>query len=58
MELNYGLGLLIAFIAFAVIDLSFVGTTMYFVIKLVKKLLNEKPVLEEITKALKRLGQK
>lgn len=31
--------LLIAFIIFGIIDLTFVGTTTYFVVKLVKKML-------------------
>lgn len=56
--MNYGLGLLIAFIIFAIIDLSFVGTTMYFVVKLVKKLLREKFILDEIMKALQQMGRK
>jgi len=47
--------LTIAFIVFALVDLTFVGTTTFFVVKLVKKVLNEKSVLEEIRKALNTL---
>ena len=49
------IGLLIAFIIFAVIDLTFVGTTTFFLVKLVKKLLNEKTILDEIVKLLKKI---
>jgi hypothetical protein len=44
--------LTVAFIVFALIDLTFVGTTTFFVVKLVKRILDEKSVLEEIKKAL------
>jgi hypothetical protein len=44
--------LLIVFTAFAIIDLTFVGTTTYFVVKLVKKILKEKDILEKITEIL------
>jgi len=47
-----------AFIVFAAIDLTFVGTTMFFLIKLVKKLLGERTVLAEIMKAVDKLGKK
>jgi hypothetical protein len=47
--------LTIAFIFFAIIDLIFVGTTTFFVVKLVTKVLNEKSVLEEIRKILSSL---
>ena len=47
--------LTIAFIFFAIIDLIFVGTTTFFVVKLVTKVLNEKSILEEIRKILSSL---
>lgn len=47
-----------AFIIFAAIDLCFVGTTMFFVIKLVRRLLGNKSVLDEIMKAVTKLGKK
>jgi len=47
--------LTIAFIIFAIIDLTFVGTTTFFVVKLVTKVLNENSVLEEIRKILTTL---
>lgn len=47
--------LTIAFIFFAVIDLIFVGTTTFFVVKLVTKVLNETSILEEIRKILSSL---
>jgi lysophospholipase L1-like esterase len=47
--------LTVAFIVFGVIDLIFVGTTTFFVVKLVTKVLNEKSILEEIRKILSTL---
>lgn len=55
INIDAGTGLLIAFCLFAIIDLCFVGTTMFFVMALVRKLLGEKSVLEEIKKALAAL---
>jgi hypothetical protein len=55
INIDSGTGLLIAFCLFAIIDLSFVGTTMFFVVSLVKKLLGEKSILEEIKKILSTL---
>ena len=49
--------LLYACIIFFIIDLSFVGTTTYFVVKLVKRLLREKTLLDEIIRMLKRIGR-
>ena len=49
------MALTIAFIIFAIIDLTFVGTTTFFVVKLVTKVLNENSVLEEIRKILTTL---
>lgn len=47
--------LTVAFIVFAIVDLTFVGTTTFFVVKLVTKVLNENSVLEEIRKILASL---
>jgi len=44
--------LFIACVIFFVIDLCFVGTTTVFVVKLVRKILNEKSMLEEIKKII------
>jgi hypothetical protein len=51
-------GLLIAFCIFAAIDLCFVGTTSYFVTKLVKRLLQEKDVFEQIVTLLTSISKK
>jgi hypothetical protein len=47
--------LLIVFTIFAVIDLIFVGMTTFFVVKLVKKLLKEKSILEQVTDLFEKL---
>jgi len=44
--------LFIACVTFFVIDLTFVGTTTYFVVKLVKRLLREKDLLEKVMEAI------
>jgi hypothetical protein len=50
--------LFIACVLFFVIDLCFVGTTMFFVVKLVRRVLNEDSILEEIRKILDRLPKR
>jgi hypothetical protein len=50
--------LFIACVLFFVIDLCFVGTTMFFVVKLVRRVLNEDSILEEIKKILNGLKKK
>jgi hypothetical protein len=47
--------LLIVFTIFAVIDLIFVGMTTFFVVKLVKELLKEKSILEQVTDLFEKL---
>jgi hypothetical protein len=47
-----------AFIIFAAIDLTFVGTTTLFVVLLVTKILFNKEILEEIKKIVEILGRK
>lgn len=49
--------LFIACITFFIIDLTFVGTTTYFVVKLVKKLLKEKDILEKVTEIIENLNK-
>jgi len=56
--MNPNLGLLIAFIIFGVIDLTFVGTTTFFVVLLVKKMLGDEQILNELKKIAEMLGKK
>lgn len=50
--------LLIAFIVFGVIDLTFVGTTTFFVVLLVKKMLGDEEILKELKKIASMLSKK
>jgi hypothetical protein len=50
--------LTIAFIIFAAIDLTFVGTTTFFVVLLVKKMLGDELILAELKKIVEILGKK
>ena len=50
--------LTMAFIIFGVIDLTFVGTTTFFVVLLVKKMLGDEEVLQELKKIADLLGKK
>jgi hypothetical protein len=56
--MNPNLGLLIAFIIFGVIDLTFVGTTTFFVVLLVKKMLGDEQILNELKKIADMLSKK
>jgi hypothetical protein len=56
--MNPNLGLLIAFIIFGVIDLTFVGTTTFFVVLLVKKMLGDEQILNELKKIAEMLSKK
>jgi hypothetical protein len=56
--MNPGLGLFIAFCIFAFIDLCFVGTTMFFVVLLVQKMLGDEQILGELKKIADMLSKK
>jgi hypothetical protein len=47
-----------ACVVFFVIDLTFVGTTTYFVVRLVKKLLKERDIMDRIIELLGNINKK
>ena len=50
--------LFVAFVVFGVIDLTFVGTTTFFVVLLVKKMLGDEQILNELKKIAEMLTKK
>jgi len=56
--MNPLLGLFIAFMIFGIVDLIFVGTTTFFVVLLVKKMLGDEQILNELKKIADMLSNK